>query len=97
MRHVTMPYINIHTTKTYQYFVVYKDDEPARKLLVAVLRQAINDLYLSTKSSDNSLCWFLSDSYEVMSFNWICDMLQIDKISIIKKHSHRIRKLLNGA
>ena len=59
--------------------------EDCRRLWVAVLEQAIEDIRRDLAYADSSRAWFQSEREGVGSFLWICRMLDIDPGSTRKK------------
>ena len=52
--------------------------ESCKRLWIAVLEQAINDLKRGYSHSHTARTWFQSDREDVGSFFWICGLLGID-------------------
>ena len=56
---------------------------PEHKLIVQVLNRAVRDTRLTPKMQgyskyrEEAIDWFLDDSREPFSFNWICEFLSI--------------------
>ena len=61
-------------------------EEAHIKLWAAVLKQAIKDAqkYYGSFSGDRSQLWFKSETEEVGSFLWICNVLDLDPESIAR-------------